>query len=349
MQHIFTTKIMSKIIVSVVGASGYSGIELVKILLKHSQVSIDQLFANSSAGKRIDEVYPFFKGRIDARYESYDVGKVLRSDLVFIALPSGEAMTIVPELIRKGKRVIDLGGDYRLKNPNLYAGYYGHEHSSPEFLSEAIYGLPEWNKSMILNAQLIANPGCYPTSILLPLLPLLKEGLIANQGITVSSMSGVSGAGRKASIDLSFAEVNETVKAYKVGNHQHIPEITSILETATDRKVGLTFIPHLIPITRGIYTTITAPTNTTLSDVSIMDTYQKYYHSSPFVRYSQDTMPEIKNILHTNIIDIGFKVNTGNNNLILCSVIDNLIKGAAGQAVQNMNLMFGYNETEGLK
>ena len=335
--------------VSVVGASGYSGIELLNILVRHPGVSIDKLFANSSAGKRLADVAPSFSKTIDIVLEPYSVDKILKSDLIFIALPSGEAMSLVPAMLSAGKRVIDLGGDFRLQDISLYERYYKRTHSASTILKQSVYGLPEWNYAQIKSASLIANPGCYPTSAILPLAPLLIEGIVDSTGIAVSSLSGVSGAGRSASVEMSFAEVNESVRAYKVGTHQHIPEIKAILESLSNTQVKLSFVPHLLPITRGIYTSSYATLKKPVTDQSILAVYEKYYAAAPFVRTSATVIPEIKNVAYTNFIDIGFRINQEDGQLIVLSAIDNLIKGAAGQAVQNMNIMFGLNEIEGLQ
>jgi N-acetyl-gamma-glutamyl-phosphate reductase len=333
---------------SIVGASGYSGAELLKILLRHNFVKVDKLFANSSAGKRVRDIYPWFAGRAEMTYESYFVDAVGKSDIVFIALTSREAMNIVPELLERGKKVIDLGGDFRLKDPNLYEKFYKHKHSAAHLLPQAVFGLPEWNRSAIKTASLIANPGCYPTSAILPLAPVLKEGIVERSGITISSLSGVSGAGRSATTDFSFAEVNESVRAYKVGEHQHIPEIKASLESITGASVSMTFVPHLLPITRGIYTSIYATLAKSVTQSDVLEAFRKHYGNEPFVRFSDTAIPEIKNVNYTNFVDIGFRVYTDNNQLIIFSAIDNLVKGAAGQAVENMNIIFGFNETEGL-
>ncbi len=333
---------------SIVGGTGYSGVELLKIFLRHPRVKVDKVFANSSAGKSLPEVHPWFKNRLDVQLQQFTPESVCSSDVVFVALPSGEAMNIVPKLLQLGKKVVDFGGDFRLKDISLYEKFYKQQHTAKETVSSAVYGLPEWNKSKIHSAKLIANPGCYPTSVILPLAPLLKDGLISNKGISASSLSGVSGAGRSASLEMSFVEVNETVKAYKVGSHKHIPEINSVLQEVSGSDVSVTFVPHLIPITRGIYTTTYASIDKSVRASDILDCYTKYYSSSPFVRVSDTAIPEIKNILYSNYIDIGFRLYPDNNQIILFSVIDNLVKGAAGQAVQNMNLLFGYEETEGL-
>lgn len=337
-----------KIKASVVGASGYSGFELLRILARHPSVEIDKVFANSSAGKTLEEVYPWFRNHVHALLESFTHEAVSGTDVVFFALPSGEAMNLVPELVHRGKKVIDLGADFRLKDVSLYEKSYNHKHTAAKEVANAVYGLPEWNKEQIQSASLIANPGCYPTSAIIPLAPVLKERLIESRGISVSSMSGVSGAGRNSSFDLSFVEVNNSVKAYKVGNHQHIPEINTALETIVGKTVSVTFVPHLIPITRGIYTSTYATLAPQVTETDVMNSYRRYYESAPFVRFSETSIPEIKHVVNTNFIDIGFRLYPENNQLIILSVIDNLIKGAAGQAVQNMNLLFGYNESEGL-
>jgi N-acetyl-gamma-glutamyl-phosphate reductase len=335
--------------ISVVGASGYSGVELIKILARHPSVRIDKLFANTTAGKKLADVVPLFNKTLDAVLESYSLKSIAQSDLIFIALPSGEAMNLVPEMLSAGKRVIDLGGDFRLQDISLYEQYYNRSHSASTELKQAVYGLSEWNFSHIKSAALIANPGCYPTSAILPLAPLLKEGIVETKGIAISSLSGVSGAGKSASVDMSFAEVNESVRAYKVGVHQHLPEIRSVLQTLSGTIPSLSFVPHLLPITRGIYTSIYANLAKSVNEDAIYSIYEKYYGSAPFVRCSASAIPEIKNVNYTNYIDIGFRINQEEKQIVVLSAIDNLIKGAAGQAVQNMNIMFGFNETEGLK
>jgi N-acetyl-gamma-glutamyl-phosphate reductase len=333
---------------AIVGASGYSGAELLRILLRHPGITVGRLFASTSAGKKVADLYPSFRGRTDAAYETYSADAAAAHDVVFIALPSGEAMRLVPGLLEKGTRVIDLGGDFRLQDPALYQQYYRHEHLAADLLPSAVYGFPEWHADRLRDAQLVSNPGCYPTGAILPLAPLLKEGLIAPDGIVVSSMSGVSGAGRASSVEMSFVEVNETVRAYKVGVHQHIPEIQTALSDLSGMSVTVTFVPHLIPITRGIYTSIYAKPTRTLTDADIRMAYAKAYASAPFVRLLGPAVPEIRSVTDTNFIDIGWRSYPENGHLIVLSTIDNLVKGAAGQAVQSMNLMLGFAETEGL-
>lgn len=334
--------------ISILGASGYSGAELMKRLLRHPHVQIANVFAHSAAGKRVVEVYPAFKHRTDLVFQEYALDKVRTSDCVFIALPSGEAMDIVPELIDAQIRVIDLGGDFRLKDTVLYNKFYAHVHTAEKYLRNAAYGLPEWNRDAIVCAQLVANPGCYVTSALLPLLPLLKEGIIDPHGIIISSLSGVSGAGRQSSVSFSFTEINESVKAYKAGVHQHTPEIETALRSFSGTDATVTFVPHLIPITRGIYSSMYAHLARNIDTATIRDIYDRYYAEAPFIRVEASHPPEIKHVQGTNFCDIGFTLHEKNEQLIVFSVIDNLLKGAAGQAVQNMNIMFGFAETEGL-
>ncbi len=340
---------LEQITVSIIGASGYSGAELVRILLRHPGVRMERLVANTSAGRALADLYPWLAGRCDALLEAYNADAVCQSDLVFVALPSGEAMNIVPELLERGKKVIDLGGDFRLADPSLYQSYYGRAHVAPALLGAGIYGLPEWNREKIRRGQLVANPGCYPTSAILPLAPLLHESIVEAEGIIIDSMSGVSGAGRSSSVDLSFCEVNENVRAYKVGTHQHVPEIEQVLKACTAQEVSLTFTPHLVPITRGIYTTIYATLRRETPQEEIAEIFGRYYGAEPFVRVSAAAVPEIRNVVGTNYIDIGFRIDQRNRRLVLLSAIDNLVKGAAGQAVQNMNILFGFNETEALR
>jgi N-acetyl-gamma-glutamyl-phosphate reductase len=337
-----------KIHVSLIGASGYSGVELIKILLHHPNVIIDKLFANTSAGKHLSEVAPVFRKTFDPVLESFSIEKIAQSDLVFIALPSGEALNLVPHILAAGKKVIDLGGDFRLKNTSLYERYYKRTHTALKELSDAVYGFPEWHAPQLKNAAFISNPGCYPTSAILPLVPLLKDGVIENTGIAISSLSGVSGAGKSSSLEMSFTEVNESVRAYKVGTHQHIPEIRMALEQISGKPAIVSFVPHLIPITRGIYTTSYAMLASGKTEKDVLSAYEKHYGAAPFVRFSATAVPDIKNVVHTNYIDIGFKIFSENRQVVILSVIDNLVKGAAGQAVQNMNVMLGLKETEGL-
>jgi len=339
---------MNKVSVSIVGASGYSGIETYRILCRHPSVQVRHLFAQSSAGKRVDELYPDLRARTSHLFEPYTPEKLSDSDAVFIALPSGEAMNIAPGMISQGKRVIDLGGDFRLQDTNAYTTFYKREHTATEILQKSVYSFPELHGSALPTASIVSNPGCYPTSAILPLAPLLQEGLVEPRGITINSLSGASGAGRSASVEMSYAEVVGSVKAYKVGVHQHTPEIESVLSDFARTKVLVTFTPHLLPIARGILTTITAPLCLTADEQAISGCLERAYEHAPFVRLVGNRAPEIRSVVHTNFIDIGWKLYPRNGHVILMSSIDNLLKGAAGQAVQNFNLMFGFPETEGL-
>lgn len=345
--HVHTVN-QEPIRVSIAGASGYSGTELIKLLVRHPGVRIEKLYAASSAGQRADELYPALRGRIGMRYESLDTIEDLDADLLFVALPSGHAMDLLDRLPANRARVIDLGGDFRLHDAELYARYYGREHSAPSKLGSVPYGLPEWNSGEIAGASLVANPGCYPTSILLPLLPLVRDGIIATEWITASSLSGVSGAGRASSVELSYTEMHDNVRAYRVGAHQHTPEITTMLRSIAGHETSVTFIPHLAPIARGIYSTITARLADGATAADVTASYDRAYADAPFVRISATSIPELGAVVGTNFIDIGYRVDDATGSLVLLSTIDNLIKGAAGQAIQNMNIMFGFQETEGL-
>jgi len=331
---------------AIIGASGYSGMELLKILSSREDIALEYVFANSNAGKYISEIIPSMQSELDMRFENYDAGLINSLDIVFVSLPSGESMKIVPGILSKGIKVIDMGGDFRLKEPLMYEQYYKFEHSHRELLSESVYGLSEIYHDEIANADLIANPGCYPTSILLPLIPLLKNGIISPHNIVINSLSGVSGAGKKESFDCSFTEVNENIRAYKISDHQHVPEIKQVLEKEINNKVSFTFIPALVPITRGIHTTIITDMQIQLKEHDIYDSYKNFYGNSSFIRLRKNP-PNIKDVVNTNFCDIYLKADLKNNKLVLISVIDNLLKGAAGQAVQNMNILFNLPESFG--
>ncbi len=333
---------------AIVGASGYSGAELLRLLSLHNDVRIHAVAAHQWIGKRVDELYPVFSGNVDLTFGDINDESFMDADVVFLALPSGTAMSIVPGLLKGRARVVDLGGDFRLKSPQLYEQYYGHSHTAIPVLADAVYGLPELNGPAIRDARLVANPGCYPTSALLPLLPVIKGGIIAPGGITINSLSGVSGAGRSSSADMSFAEINENIRAYKIGRHQHIPEIQAVLESVIGEPVQVSFVPHLVPITRGIYTTIHANLSGSYTDAEIFDCYKSFYRDAAFVRI-RTQIPQLKDVLYTNYCDIFCSIERRTNQLIMVSVIDNLVKGAAGQAIQNMNIMSGYPEASGLK
>ncbi len=282
------------------------------------------------------------------RFEQFDKAGKLDADVCFLALPHGEAMELAPALLDQGKIVIDLSGDHRLQDVALYEKFYKRPQTSGDVLADAVYGLPEWNQEAIAKARFIANPGCYATSVILALAPLVVEGMVEPQSIIINSMSGVSGAGRKAAIEYSFVEVNENVKAYRIGDHQHIPEIETVLGGFFGQEVKITFTPHLIPIASEIYTTICAELSGPLSEAKLHEAFQKHYDGKPFIRYSAARIPEIRRVSNTNFIDLSARLLPERNQVIVISTLDNLVKGAAGQAVQNMNILCGFPETEGL-
>lgn len=331
----------------IIGASGYSGAELVRILSRHPDVSVDKVTAATSAGQRVDALYPALAGLCDLSYDKLLPDDLEGMDIAFVALPSGEAMRVVPELRTRGLKVIDLGGDFRLASASLYEQYYKRPHIAPALLAEAVYGLPELYRDAIRGAHLVANPGCYPTSALLALLPVVRHGIVKTEGIVIDALSGVSGAGRSSSVEMSFAELNENVRAYKIGSHQHIPEIEGVLASAAGGTVSASFIPHLVPITRGIYTTVHASPAVRITEEELSALYEEYYAGHPFVRIKRG-IPQIASVVRTNYCDIGLFPDERTKQIVVIATIDNLVKGAAGQATQNMNLMFGLPETAGL-
>jgi N-acetyl-gamma-glutamyl-phosphate reductase len=344
--YIYPTSFMNTITISIVGASGYSGAELLRLCSSRADVLLKHLVAHQSVGKKVEEVFPQLAGRVDAVFEPFDALADGESEVVFIALPSGEAMNVVPLLKNSVERIIDLGGDFRLPSAELYEQFYRHIHTSSHLLGEAVYGLPELHRNEIATARLVANPGCYPTSAILALLPALQSGIVSPNGIVINSLSGISGAGKTTSFEMSFSELNENIRAYKIGTHQHIPEIEHVLSHASGKSISVTFVPHLVPLTRGIYTTIHVDLLHPVNSDDVLSLYQEYYAHAPFVRIKQQ-VPQIKDVAFTNFCDIGFAVEKRTNKLVIVSVLDNLLKGAAGQAMQNMNIMLGLPETEG--
>jgi N-acetyl-gamma-glutamyl-phosphate reductase len=325
---------------AIVGASGYSGVELIRILSAHPDVEIKIAMAGKSAGEMVESLYPDLAKRVHHVLEPVDPARFKGMDVAFLALPSGESMGLAPGIVQEAGCVIDLSGDFRLKNLDLYREFYGREQTAPDLLKEAVYGLPELNRELIASARFVSNPGCYPTGALLALLPALQHRVIDPGTIVINSLSGTSGAGRSSNVALSFTEVNENVRAYRVGTHQHIPEIESVLSAASGQDVRVTFTPHLIPISRGIFTTITAERAGTGSRNELLETYRAYYRDAPYVRVVEG-IPEIKNVTQTNFCDVGLTVEERTGRVLLFSTLDNMVKGAAGQAVQNMNIMFG--------
>lgn len=335
--------------VAVVGATGYTGEELVKLLASHSQVKIISLTAKIDKPEKIQDIFPSLYGKIDMVCELPDANKAAESaDLVFLALPHRVSMGFAPAFIRNNQRVIDLSADYRLPK-DVYKQWYGADHTDEAGLKIAVYGLPEINREKIKNAKLIANPGCYPTSIILGLAPLFKNGFGDGNLVIADSKSGVTGAGRRADISLGFGEVNESFKAYKPGNHQHSPEINQEISKVASANVTVVFVPHLVPMNRGILSTIYVRLKKDITTSQALSLYKDHYKNEPFVRVlGEGALPQIKDIRNTNFCQLGIKMDEKNRLGIIVSAIDNLTKGAAGQAVQNMNIMCGFDEKEGL-
>ncbi len=333
----------------IIGATGYAGAELVRLLAGHPDVEMSVLTSRKDAGTRLDAIYPAFSGVVDLELEPMDIDDISRrADVVFTALPHKAPMGIVPGLLEKGLRVIDLSADFRLKDQAVYEKHYV-KHTAAHLLDQAVYGLCEIYAPQIREAALVGNPGCYPTSALIPLIPLLKAGLIDSEDIIIDSKSGVSGAGRGLSQAVHFCHVNESFKAYKVGTHRHMPEIEEVLSLQAGRSIQVSFTPHLIPMTRGMLTTIYARPAGDIHAGDVAQCLADAYGDKPFARLcGGDRLPDTLQVRGTNFCDIGFRFDGRVNRVVLVSAIDNLVKGAAGQAVQNMNIMFGLKETNGL-
>jgi N-acetyl-gamma-glutamyl-phosphate reductase len=332
--------------VAVLGASGYSALELIKLLLRHPEAQITALTTRSTDAKHVSEVHPSLAGRLDLRLENLSATQVAdRADCVFCCLPHGASAAVVAELLPLGKKVIDLSADYRLKSAAEYATWYGLEHADPARLREAVYGLPEIYRERIQRANLVANPGCYPTSAILALAPLLRAGAILPKGIVIDSKSGVSGGGREPKPTFHFPECNESVSAYGVGTHRHMPEIDQVLTDVADADVKVVFTPHLIPMDRGILSTCYAEPTGEFNEASLPGVFEEFYRGEPFVRVSK-LLPATKHVAGTNFCDITVRCVRGR--VVVISAIDNLVKGASGAAVQNFNLMHGFAETMAL-
>jgi N-acetyl-gamma-glutamyl-phosphate reductase len=340
-----------KLKVAICGASGYTGIELLRILALHPYVVVTAITSEKSAGRKVHEVFPSLSAYTNLAYEPMEREKLLtKADLFFLALPHGASQEAVHYFYSKGKAVIDLSADYRLTDPKTYAAWYGLLHNHTSTLKKAVYGLPEIYRKKIQKARLIANPGCYPTSAILGLMPAVKDRLIDVSTIVIDSKSGTSGAGRKADLGVSFCEVNDGFKAYGLVTHRHTPEIEQELSSLAGKTVAVNFTPHLLPVDRGILTTIYAKLTRNADTQTALSLYRKAYTKEPFIRVlPEGSFPNIKNVRGTNTCEIGVKANPRTNTLIIVSAIDNLVKGASGQAVHNMNLMMGYDEKEGLE
>jgi N-acetyl-gamma-glutamyl-phosphate reductase len=334
---------------AVAGGTGYSGAELVRILSAHPDVEITMVTSRQFSGQRFDRVFPAMAGRVDLICEDLTNDRIAEAaDVIFTSLPHKLPMRIAPEVLKRGRKLIDLSADFRFTDPAAYEAVY-QPHTSKDLLKEAVYGLSEVYSKEIRNARLIGNPGCYPTSVLLPLVPLVQAGLLELDSIVADSKSGVSGAGRSPSLTVHYCEVNESFKAYKVAVHRHSPEMEAILSREAGKSVTITFVPHLVPMTRGMVTTLYARPLGVLTNRTVYDCLASFFAGRPFIRLRPaGRPPDALHVRGTNYCDIGFVVDERNNRLILMSAIDNLGKGAAGQAVQNMNLMFGLKEAAGL-
>ena len=335
--------------VGILGATGYAGSELVRLLMQHEGVELTMLTSKSYEGQKMSEVYPALKGVCDIVLSSPEPEKVKENcDVVFTALPHGASKEVIPKLYELGLKVIDLSGDYRYNDQAVYEAWYKQPHSSPELLKESVYGLPELHRDEIKKTRLVGNPGCYTTCSILGLAPLLKNGAVSPKHIIIDAKSGVSGAGRGLAVDYHFCECTENMKAYKVATHRHTSEIEQELSLVAGEDITLSFTPHLVPMKRGIYATIYAELTEMKSKEELLSLYHEFYKDEPFVRVYDEGLPESNHVSGSNFVDIGLCVDERLGRVIVISAIDNLVKGAAGQAIQNMNLICGFPETQGL-
>lgn len=333
--------------VGIVGGTGYTGVELLRLLALHPQAEVVLITSRAENGRRLDDLYPSLRGHYDLAFSEPEVSALAACDVVFFATPHNVALHMVPELLAAGARVVDLSADYRIKDAELWASWYGETHSSPELLAEAVYGLPEVNREAIAKARLVACAGCYPTAVQLGFLPLLEHRLVDPKSLIASAASGVSGAGRQAKVDNLLSEVADSFKAYGVAGHRHLPEIEQGLSLAAGEAVELTFVPHLAPMIRGIHATLFA----TISDrgTDLQRLYQNYYQAEPFVDVlPAGMMPQTRSVKGANTCQLAVTLPQNRNTVVVTAVEDNLVKGAAGQAVQNMNIMLGLEEVLGL-
>jgi N-acetyl-gamma-glutamyl-phosphate reductase len=334
--------------VGIVGGTGYTGVELLRLLALHPKVQIEVITSRGEAGTRVADLFPNLRGYIDVEFSEPDQSVLADCDLVFFATPNGIAMGMAEQLLGRGVRIIDLAADFRLKEAAVWREWYGIDHACPELLKEAVYGLPEVNRSQIAKARLVANPGCYPTAVQLGFLPLLEASCVDHSALIADCKSGVSGAGRTASVGTLLAEASESFKAYAVPGHRHLPEIRQGLEQTTGAAVGLTFVPHLAPMIRGIHATLYA--RLTDSAIDLQAVFENLYQHEAFVDVlPAGSHPETRTVKGANHCRIAVHRAPNTDTVVVLSVIDNLVKGAAGQAVQNMNIMFGFEEGAGLE
>ncbi|MDI6747873.1 MAG: N-acetyl-gamma-glutamyl-phosphate reductase [Rhodocyclaceae bacterium] len=332
--------------VGIVGGTGYTGVELLRLLAQHPEVSLTAITSRAEAGSAVADMFPSLRGRVALQFSDPAQAPLGDCDVVFFATPNGVAMRQAGELLQAGVRVIDLAADFRIKDIAVWEKWYGMTHAAPDLVAEAVYGLPELNRQQLRTARLVANPGCYPTAVQLGFLPLIEAGCVATDQLIADAKSGVSGAGRKAETHILFAEASDNFKAYGVAGHRHLPEIRQGLSAMAGAQVGLTFVPHLTPIIRGIHATLYAPIT---RDIDFQSLFEKRFAEEPFVDVlPAGSHPDTRSVRASNHCRIAVHRPQGGNVLVVLSVIDNLVKGAAGQAIQNMNLMFGLDECLGL-
>ncbi len=341
---------MNKIKIGIIGGSGYTGLELLRLLCMHPCVEVRSVTSRSLSGKRISQHFNSLSGYYEGlAFTDPDPEKLCSEiDLGFLCVPHGVAMDVAPQLLERGVRIVDLSADFRLRDASTFENWYG-EHRAKSLLATAVYGLSEHARDDVRDARLVANPGCYPTSVQLPLIPLLQRQLVSTKGIVIDSKSGASGAGRSPSLATLFCEVEEAFKAYKVCEHRHTPEIEQGLSLAAEKKVVVTFTPHLVPMTRGILSTIYVDAIEGVTTEDMIACLNEAYHNAPFVRVlEKGQFPNTASVKGSNFCDIGLKLDNRTGKAVIVSAIDNLVKGASGQAIQNMNIMFGLHETTGL-
>ncbi|GAB4292231.1 MAG: N-acetyl-gamma-glutamyl-phosphate reductase [Thiohalomonadaceae bacterium] len=331
----------------IVGGTGYTGVELLRLLASHPEVELKVITSRSDDGTAVADMFPNLRGRVDLRFTAPDMAALKQCDVVFFATPNGTAMHMARELLEAGVRIIDLAADFRIPDIALWEKWYGMTHACPDLVAQAVYGLPEMNRAAIKEARLLANPGCYVTAVTLGFLPLLQNGVVSPNGLVADAKSGVSGAGRKAEVGILYSEVEGSFKAYGVKGHRHLPEISQNLNHVASQPVGLTFVPHLLPMVRGIHATLYARLEKPDTDLQAL--FEQRFASEPFVDVMPaGSFPETRTVRGSNMCRIAVHRPQGGDTVVVLSVIDNLVKGASGQAVQNMNIMFGCAETAGI-
>lgn len=334
--------------VGIVGGTGYTGVELLRLLASHEEAEVVAITSRAESGRRLDDLYPNLRGIYDLAFSEPDVQALAACDVVFFATPHNVAMNLVPELLAAGARVVDLSADYRIRDADLWSDWYGEPHASPELLPEAVYGLPEVNRAQIADASLVACPGCYPTSVQLGFIPLLARGLVDPAHLIASSASGVSGAGRQAKVDNLLTEAADSFKAYGVAGHRHLPEIEQGLADVAGEPVAVTFVPHLLPMIRGIHSTLFARLKGEAGD--LQELYEQWYADEPFVDVLPSGMlPQTRTVKGANRCQLAVALPQARDTVVVMAAIDNLVKGASGQAIQNMNIMLGLEESMGLR